>query len=86
MGARQCVPRRMICPPLAPGVCMWGRRTRRYLLGQERMALQAMSRADVALGNQAVTAYRCGLLAGDMFNLASFSEVVDAVFATIPLP
>ena len=64
---------------------MWLRRLRRCMLGNEKLALQGFGEDDVDVQNGAVEEHRRGLLAGDMFNLGSVSQVMHCVSATIPL-
>ena len=55
------------------------------MLGYEKLALQCVGLDDVAPENCEVEESRRASLAGDMFNLASVAEVMNAVLATIPL-
>lgn len=55
------------------------------MLGYEKLALQGFGNDDVVDENCEVDESRRASLAGDMFNLASVAEVMNAVFATIPL-
>lgn len=64
---------------------MWLRRLQRCMLGYEKLALQGFGNDDVVDENCEVDESRRASLAGDMFNLASVAEVMNAVFATIPL-
>ena len=55
------------------------------MLGYEKLALQGFGNDDVVDENCEGDESRRASLAGDMFNLASVAEVMNAVFATIPL-
>ena len=61
------------------------RHLRRCMLGYEKLALQGFGHDDVVDDNADLDESRRASLASDMFNLASVSEVMHAVFATIPL-
>ena len=55
------------------------------MLGHEKLALQCFGVDDLVSENCEVDESRRASLAGDMFNLASVAEVMNAVLATIPL-
>ena len=55
------------------------------MLGYEKLALQGFGHDDVVAANAEIDESRRASLAGDMFNLASVAEVMNAVLATIPL-
>ena len=55
------------------------------MLGYEKLALQGFGHDDVVDENCKLDESRRASLAGDMFNLASVAEVMNAALATIPL-
>ena len=85
MGPRGCVPKHLVSSTVSPGIHLWGRRMKRHMLGQERLALQMMSQHDVVPKNKWVSGEKQGKLAGDMYNLGSFGQVVMCLFAAVPL-
>ena len=85
IGTRQARPSYGCVGPICPGQTVWLRRSRRCMLGYEKLALQGFGRDDVVDENCGVGESRRARLAGGMFNLASIAEVMHAVFATIPL-
>ncbi len=71
VGTRQCKPKSHIVHTLSPGGVFWARRKRRWLLGLERLALQAMCEPDLDPRNRSVQDARLGQLAGDSFIFVS---------------
>ena len=85
MGTRGCIPKHMVSSTVSPGIHLWGRRMKRHMLGQERLALQTVSLHDIVPKNKWVSGEKQGKLAGDMYNLGSFGQVVMCLFAAVPL-
>ena len=86
MGTRECYPRGSPSQCLAPNMILWSRSHARLLFGQEKLALQGMSQADLPVANAGVQQSRQSLLAGDMYNLMSYTQVWHAILASVPLP
>ena len=84
IGTRQARPSYGCAGTICPGQIVWLRRLKRCMLGYEKLALQGFG-YDVVDENCELGESRLTSLAGDMFNLASLAEVMNAVFATIPL-
>ena len=74
-------------PTLSPGMGLWARKRKRLVLGLERLALQGMSRCDINVENLRNSSdQNMQKLAGDMFNLISYSIVLDSILACVCLP
>ena len=86
MGTRECQPQRSPSQCLSPQMILWSRCHARVLFGQERLALQGMNQNDLPPANTQVLPSRQSQLAGDMYNLASYTQVWHAILATVPLP
>ena len=86
MGTRECYPKNTPSQCLSPNMILWSRCHARVLFGQERLALQGMSQEDLPLANAQVQQSRQSQLAGDMYNLMSYTQVFHALLGTVPLP
>ena len=74
-------------PTLSPGMGLWARKRKRFVLGVERLALQGMSRCDINVENLRNSPdHHMQKLAGDMFNLISYGIVLDSILACVRLP
>ena len=86
LNTRGCTPSKGIVRTLTPGMICWERRRKGWLCGQERVALQGMCVADLAGPNSDVKHSRLAALAGDMYNLISYSQVKIAGLAALEFP
>ena len=86
MGTRECQPKNSPSQCLSPCMILWSRSHARVLFGQERLALQGMNQEDLPPVNKQVSSSRQCSLAGDMYNLMSYTQVWHAILAAVPLP
>ena len=68
-------------------MCLWARKRKRLVFGVERLALQGMSTRDINIKNLRNSPdHHMQMLAGDMFNLISYSIVLNSILACVCLP